>query len=70
MTGNLNKTDTICIFINQLREKIGVMFSSPKRQHQVVVHSEVLFVGPPRHSRIESLKDRVGSLATGRESRW
>ena len=26
LTGNLNKTDTICIFINQLREKIGVMF--------------------------------------------
>ena len=26
ITGNLNRTDTICIFINQLREKIGVMF--------------------------------------------
>ena len=26
LTGNLNKTNTICIFINQLREKIGVMF--------------------------------------------
>ena len=26
LTANLNKTDTICIFINQLREKIGVMF--------------------------------------------
>jgi recombination protein RecA len=26
LTGNLNKTGTICIFINQLREKIGVMF--------------------------------------------
>jgi recombination protein RecA len=26
LTGNLNKTKTICIFINQLREKIGVMF--------------------------------------------
>jgi len=30
LTGNLNKTDTICIFINQLREKIGVMFGSPE----------------------------------------
>ncbi len=30
ITGNLNKTDTICIFINQLREKIGVMFGSPE----------------------------------------
>ncbi len=30
ITGNLNKSDTICIFINQLREKIGVMFGSPE----------------------------------------
>ncbi len=26
LTSNLNRTKTICIFINQLREKIGVMF--------------------------------------------
>jgi recombination protein RecA len=26
LTGNLNKSNTICIFINQLREKIGIMF--------------------------------------------
>ena len=30
LTGNLNKTGTIAIFINQLREKIGVMFGSPE----------------------------------------
>ncbi len=30
ITGNLNKSKTICIFINQLREKIGVMFGSPE----------------------------------------
>jgi recombination protein RecA len=30
LTGNLNKTNTICIFINQLREKIGVMFGNPE----------------------------------------
>ncbi|MEZ5206855.1 MAG: recombinase RecA [Acidimicrobiales bacterium] len=30
LTGTLNKTDTVCIFINQLREKIGVMFGSPE----------------------------------------
>jgi recombination protein RecA len=30
LTGSLNKTNTICIFINQLREKIGVMFGSPE----------------------------------------
>jgi recombination protein RecA len=26
LTGNLNKSRTVCVFINQLREKIGVMF--------------------------------------------
>ena len=30
LTANLNKTGTICVFINQLREKIGVMFGSPE----------------------------------------
>ena len=28
LAGTLNRTDTICIFTNQLREKIGVMFGS------------------------------------------
>ena len=30
MTSNINKTSTTCIFINQLREKIGVMFGNPE----------------------------------------
>ncbi len=30
LTATLNKTNTIIIFINQLREKIGVMFGSPE----------------------------------------
>ena len=30
ITANLIKSNTICIFINQLREKIGVMFGSPE----------------------------------------
>ncbi|MBS1264606.1 MAG: Protein RecA [Acidimicrobiaceae bacterium] len=30
LASNLNKSNTICIFINQLREKIGVMFGSPE----------------------------------------
>ena len=28
--GIINKTNTICIFINQLREKVGVMFGNPE----------------------------------------
>ena len=30
LTANLNKSRSLCIFINQLREKIGVMFGSPE----------------------------------------
>ena len=30
MTSNISKTNTTCIFINQLREKIGVMFGNPE----------------------------------------
>jgi recombination protein RecA len=30
LTGTISKTNTICIFINQLREKIGVMFGNPE----------------------------------------
>jgi recombination protein RecA len=30
LTGTINKTNCLCIFINQLREKIGVMFGSPE----------------------------------------
>jgi recombination protein RecA len=30
LTANINKTNTCCIFINQLREKIGVMFGNPE----------------------------------------
>jgi len=30
LTANISKTNTSCIFINQLREKIGVMFGNPE----------------------------------------
>ena len=30
MTSSISKTNTTCIFINQLREKIGVMFGNPE----------------------------------------
>jgi recombination protein RecA len=30
LTANISKTNTVCIFINQLREKIGIMFGNPE----------------------------------------
>jgi recombination protein RecA len=32
LTGNLNRAKTICLFTNQIREKIGVTFGSPETQ--------------------------------------
>jgi recombination protein RecA len=58
LTGNLNRTKTICVFINQLREKIGVMFGSP----EVTPGGRALkFYSSVRLDirRIESIKDGV-----------
>ncbi len=58
LTANLNKTNTICIFINQLREKIGVMFGSP----EITPGGRALkFYSSVRLDirRIESIKDGV-----------
>ena len=32
LAGNLNRAKTVCLFTNQIREKIGVMFGSPETQ--------------------------------------
>ena len=32
LAGNLNRTKTLCLFVNQIREKVGVMFGSPETQ--------------------------------------
>ncbi len=66
LTGNLNKTDTICIFINQLREKIGVMFGSPETTpggRALKFYSSVRL----DIRRIESIKD--GAEVVGNRTR-
>jgi recombination protein RecA len=58
LTGSLSKADTIAIFINQLREKIGVMYGSP----EVTPGGRALkFYASVRLDirRIESIKDGV-----------
>ena len=58
LTANLNKTHTICVFINQLREKIGVMFGSPETTpggRALKFYSSVRL----DIRRIESIKDGV-----------
>ncbi len=58
LTANLNKSDTIALFINQLREKIGVMFGSPETTpggRALKFYSSVRL----DIRRIESIKDGV-----------
>jgi recombination protein RecA len=58
LTANLNKSKTIAIFINQLREKIGVMFGSPETTpggRALKFYSSVRL----DIRRIESIKDGV-----------
>jgi recombination protein RecA len=58
LTANLNKSNTIAIFINQLREKIGVMFGSPETTpggRALKFYSSVRL----DIRRIESIKDGV-----------
>src|SRR5687767_6216004 len=61
LAGTLNKTDTICLFTNQLGEKIGVMFGSPETTpggRALKFYSSVRL----DIRRIETLKDGVEAV--------
>jgi recombination protein RecA len=62
LAGNLNRTQTLCIFTNQIREKVGVMFGSPETQPG---GRALKFYSSQRLDirRIETLKD--GTEAVG-----
>ncbi len=66
ITGALNSTGTTAIFINQLREKIGVMFGSPET---TTGGKALKFYASVRLDvrRIETLKD--GTVAVGNRTR-
>jgi recombination protein RecA len=66
LAGTLNRTGTICLFTNQIREKIGVMFGSPETQPG---GRALKFYASVRMDirRIETLKD--GSDAYGNRVR-
>ncbi len=52
LIGIISKTDCIVIFINQLREKIGVMFGNP----ETTTGAEILFIRPPGCPQNRDLK--------------
>jgi recombination protein RecA len=66
LAGNLNRTSTLCIFTNQIREKVGVMFGSPETQPG---GRALKFYSSQRLDirRIETLKD--GTEAVGNRVR-
>src|SRR5579871_523108 len=61
LAGTLNRTDTICLFTNQLREKIGVMFGNPETTPG---GRALRFYASVRLDirRIETLKDGVEAI--------
>src|SRR5919202_5349244 len=62
LAGNLNRAGTLCLFTNQIREKVGVMFGSPETQPG---GRALKFYSSQRLDirRIETLKD--GTEAVG-----
>jgi recombination protein RecA len=66
LTATINKTNTVCIFINQLREKIGVMFGSPET---TTGGNALKFYASVRLDirRVAQIKD--GDLAIGNRSK-
>jgi recombination protein RecA len=66
LAGNLNRTNTLCLFTNQIREKVGVMFGSPETQPG---GRALKFYASQRLDirRIETLKD--GTEAVGNRVR-
>jgi recombination protein RecA len=66
LAGNLNRTQTLCVFTNQIREKVGVMFGSPETQPG---GRALKFYSSQRLDirRIETLKD--GTEAIGNRVR-
>src|SRR4051794_2818017 len=66
LAGNLNRTSTLCLFTNQIREKVGVMFGSPETQPG---GRALKFYASQRLDirRIETLKD--GTEAVGNRVR-
>ncbi len=66
LAGNLNRANTLCMFTNQIREKVGVMFGSPETQPG---GRALKFYSSQRLDirRIETLKD--GTEAVGNRVR-
>jgi recombination protein RecA len=65
LTGSINKTGCCCIFINQLREKIGVMFGNPET---TTGGNALKFYASVRLDirRMAQIKDKEGNIVGNR----
>jgi recombination protein RecA len=65
LAGNLNRTQTLCLLTNQIREKVGVMYGSPETQPG---GRALKFYASQRLDirRIETLKDKGGEAVANR----
>jgi len=65
LTGSINKTGCCCIFINQLREKIGVMFGNPET---TTGGNALKFYASVRLDirRMTQIKDKEGNIVGNR----
>ena len=74
LTGTISKTNTCCVFINQLREKIGIMFGNPETttggnalKFYASVRLDIRKIGPIKdgeeilgnHTRVKVVKNKV-----------
>ena len=74
LTGSISRTRTCCIFINQMREKIGVMFGNPETttggnalKFYASVRLDIRKIGPIKdgeeilgnHTRVKVVKNKV-----------
>ena len=65
LTGVIGKTNTVCIFINQLREKVGIVYGNPEvtTGGRALKYSSSVRIDV---RRIEGLKDSTGAFIGNR----
>ena len=74
LTSAISKTNTTCIFINQLREKIGIMFGNPQKKNKLLSSKSFLpffFCPPPPPSKKRGEKEAGNKIKEkGVKTKW
>jgi recombination protein RecA len=66
LSGSINKTNTIVIFINQLREKVGVIFGNPETTPggRALKFYATIRLDVRRNEQLKSGEDMIGNITT------